>query len=125
MALSLISDHLTNPFLGLFALSLGATPSQIGMLNAFPSLGNILQIPYGILANRIKNRMILITIGALSNRLCWVLIAFIPFLVRAELAVPAVIILATLRVIGANVEFLHGLRFKQKLFPSRCGQILC
>lgn len=36
-AFASISDHLTNPFLGLFALSLGATPSQIGMLNAFPS----------------------------------------------------------------------------------------
>lgn len=119
-AFASISDHLTNPFLGLFALSLGATPSQIGMLNAFPSfLGNILQIPYGILANRIKNRMILITIGALSNRLCWVLIAFIPFLVRAELAVPAVIILATLRVIGANVGVPAWTAIQAEVVPKQ------
>src|SRR5690606_41793153 len=75
---------------------------------------SILQIPYGILANRIKNRMILITIGALSNRLCWVLIAFIPFLVRAELAVPAVIILATLRVIRSE-EHTSELQSRENL----------
>ena len=118
-AFASVSDNLTNPFLGLFALSLGASPSQIGMLNAFPSfLGNILQIPYGVLAERVKNRKIPIAIGALINRITWVLIVFIPFLVAPEYAVPAVIILATFRVAAANLGVPAWTAIQAEIVPK-------
>ncbi len=54
------------PYLALFALALGATPSQIGMLTAFPNfLGNILQIPAGIFGERMKDKRILPIVGGL------------------------------------------------------------
>ncbi|MGB4186620.1 MAG: MFS transporter [Limnochordia bacterium] len=103
-AFAAMSDNLSNPFLGLYALSLGASISQIGMLNAFPTLlGNILQLPYGILAGRISNRKALIAIGSLWNRCSWLLIAFLPFLVKLEWGVSILIVLATLRVVGATL----------------------
>lgn len=67
------------------------------MLNAFPALlGNILQIPYGILGEKVKDRRKIIIIGSILNRFSWILMGFIPFMVPSELRVPIVILIATL-----------------------------
>ncbi len=112
------SDNLTNPYLGLFALSLGATTSQIGMLNAFPALlGNILQIPYGILGEKVKDRRKIIIIGSILNRFSWILMGFIPFMVPSELRVPIVILIATLRVVGGNLGVPAWTSIQAELIP--------
>ena len=55
-AFAVAAENLAAPYLGLFALGLGATPSQIGMLTAFPNLiGNLLQIPAGLWSERMKD----------------------------------------------------------------------
>ncbi len=98
-AFAISSDQMAGPYLGLFALALGATPSQIGMLNAFPALlGNILQIPYGILAERLGKRRLLVIIGSFWLRISWLFLAFLPLFMPAPLRVPAIIVLATLRI---------------------------
>lgn len=103
-AFAVASDNLAGPYLSLFAISLGASPSQIGMLSAFPNfLGNILQIPYGILAERMKDRRLLCIIGGLFARSSWILMAFVPFLFPPEKRVSIVIILASFRIIMANM----------------------
>lgn len=113
------SDNLFVPYLGLYALSFGATPLQIGMLNAFPTLfGNLLQIPYGMLAERIKDRKRLITIGALLNRCTLLIMAFIPFLVNPEWAVPVLIGLATFRVIAANLGVPAWTALQAEIIPK-------
>lgn len=112
------SDNLAGPYLGLFALALGATPSQIGMLNAFPNLlGNILQIPYGIMAETLGKRRLLILIGAVWNRFSWLLMAFIPFLVAPEWQVPAVIIIATLRIVIGNLGVPAWTAIQAEIIP--------
>ena len=59
-AYAVAAENLAAPYLGLFALALGATPSQIGMLTAFPNfMGNILQIPAALLADRQKDKRLL------------------------------------------------------------------
>lgn len=118
-AFAAMSDNLSNPFLGLYALSLGASISQIGMLNAFPTLlGNILQLPYGILAGRISNRKVLIAIGSLWNRCSWLLIAFLPFLVKLEWGVSILIVLATLRVVGATLGVPAWIAIQAEIVPK-------
>ena len=118
-AFAAMSDNLSNPFLGLYALSLGASISQIGMLNAFPTLlGNILQLPYGILAGRISNRKALIAIGSLWNRCSWLLIAFLPFLVKLEWGVSILIVLATLRVVGATLGVPAWIAIQAEIVPK-------
>lgn len=112
------SDNLTNPYLGLFALSLGATTSQIGMLNAFPAfLGNILQIPYGILGEKVKDRRKIIIIGSIWNRLSWILMGFIPFMAPPKLRVPIIILIATLRVVGGNLGVPAWTSIQAELIP--------
>lgn len=66
-AFAVAADNLAAPYLGLFALALGATPSQIGMLNAFPNfMGNILQIPAALFTERQKDKRILPIIGGIA-----------------------------------------------------------
>ena len=103
-AFAVASDNLAGPYLTLFAMSLGATPSQIGMLSAFPNLlGNILQIPFGMLAEKVRDKRILCIIGGFLARTSWVLIAVLPFLFTPEKRMAAVIVLASLRIVAANL----------------------
>lgn len=112
------SDNLAAPYLGLFALSLGATPSQIGMLNAFPNLlGNILQIPYGIMADRLGRRRFLILLGSVWNRCSWLLMAIIPFLLPEAWQVPSVIIIATLRIVIGNLGVPAWTAIQAEIIP--------
>ena len=117
-AFAMASDNLTNPYLGLFALSLGATTSQIGMLNAFPALlGNLLQIPYGILSERVKDRRKLVIIGSLFNRLSWLLMGFLPFIVPGGYGVSAVILIATIRVVVSNLGVPAWTSIQAEIIP--------
>lgn len=103
-AFAVAAENLAAPYLNLFALGLGATPSQIGMLAAFPNfLGNILQIPAGLLAEKMADKRILPAVGGFLARISWLALAFIPFLFPAENRVLAVIVLASLRVTAANI----------------------
>lgn len=70
------------------------------------------------MAERVKNRKIPIAIGALINRITWVLIVFIPFLVAPEYAVPAVIILATFRVAAANLGVPAWTAIQAEIVPK-------
>lgn len=88
------------------------------MLNAFPALlGNILQIPYGILGEKVKDRRKIIIIGSILNRFSWILMGFIPFMVPSELRVPIVILIATLRVVGGNLGVPAWTSIQAELIP--------
>ena len=103
-AFAVASDNLAGPYLTLFAMSLGATASQIRMLSAFHYLlVNILQIPFGMLAEKVRDKRILCIIGGFLARTSWVLIAVLPFLFTPEKRMAAVIVLASLRIVAANL----------------------
>jgi MFS family permease len=118
-AFAVAADNLAAPYLGLFALALGATPSQIGMLTAFPNfLGNILQIPSALLAERLKDKRKLIIVGGILNRSSWILMAFLPFLFAPELRVAIVILLATFRFMTANLGVPAWTALQANLIPK-------
>lgn len=76
-----ISDNLAGPFLSLYALALGATHTQIGLVSALPALiGTGLQLPAAWLGERLRRRKLLTIIGGLGSRGLWLPIALIPFL---------------------------------------------
>ncbi|NLV92370.1 MAG: MFS transporter [Firmicutes bacterium] len=80
-----MSENLFGPFLSLFALELGATKAQIGLLSSLPSLlGNIAQIPAAMLTERLGRRKILTVWSAIGARLCLLATVFIPFLFGSE-----------------------------------------
>lgn len=112
------AENLAAPYLGLFALALGATPSQIGMLTAFPNfLGNILQIPAGLLADRMKDKRMIPIIGGYLARSTWAVLAFFPFLFPPEQRVFIVILLATFRIMAANLGVPAWTALQADLIP--------
>jgi MFS family permease len=118
-AFAVAADNLAAPYLGLFALALGATPSQIGMLTAFPNfMGNILQIPSALLAERLKDKRQLIIAGGILNRSSWILMAFLPFLFAHERRVSIVILLATFRIMAANLGVPAWTALQATLIPK-------
>lgn len=118
-AFAVAAENLAAPFLALFALGLGATPSQIGMLTAFPNLlGNILQIPAGLFAERMEDKRILPAVGGFLNRSTWLALAFFPFLFPPEQRVAIVILLATFRITAANLGVPAWTALQANLIPQ-------
>ncbi len=117
-AFAVAAENLAAPYLALFALALGATPSQIGMLTAFPNfLGNILQIPAGILGERMQDKRILPIVGGYLSRSTWLALAIFPFLFPAERRVFIVIVLASFRIIMANLGVPAWTALQADLIP--------
>lgn len=97
--LAAASDNFAAPYLSLYALALGATHAQIGLVNAVPALlTNVLQIPAVVLAERFGRRKTLTIIGGFGLRFAWLPIAFIPLVMPLGWsAVIAFILLLVLR----------------------------
>lgn len=92
------SDNLAGPYLSLYALALGASHAQIGLVNALPALlTNVLQLPAAIVTDRLRRRKLLSIVGGLGMRLSWLPIALIPFVVPPVHAVAVYLLLLTLR----------------------------
>ena len=67
-------------FLVAFAIKLGASNLVIGLLAAIGPLAQLLQLPAIFLVEKIRNRRAITVVTAGMGRLCWLLIALIPFL---------------------------------------------
>lgn len=72
-------------FLIAFAIKLGASNLTIGLLAAIGPLAQLLQLPSIILVERVRNRRAITMAAAGLGRLCWLLIAVIPFLFTGEI----------------------------------------
>ncbi|NLK08315.1 MAG: MFS transporter [Firmicutes bacterium] len=91
-------ENFIGPFLALFALALGATKGQIGLLAALPAfLSNALQIPAAQLADRWGERQRLVVVTSAISRLTILPIALVPILLNGDLAIYVFIALVTLR----------------------------
>ena len=66
-------------FLIAFAIKLGASNLVIGLLAAIGPLAQLLQLPSIFLVEKIRNRRAIVVLAAGLSRLCWLLIALIPF----------------------------------------------
>jgi len=118
-AFAVAADNLAAPYLSLFALALGATPSQIGMLTALPNfLGNIFQIPAGLWSERMKDKRTLPIVGGYLSRSTWIVLAFLPFLFPAEYRVSVVIFLAAFRILTANLGVPAWTALQADLVPQ-------
>jgi HEAT repeat protein len=62
-----------------FARSLGATDFILGLLAGLPAAVGLLQLPASLFVARLGERKRFIAAVSLSGRLCWVLIALLPF----------------------------------------------
>jgi hypothetical protein len=67
-------------FLIAFAIKLGASNITIGLLAAIGPLAQLLQLPAIFLVERLRKRRAIVVAAAGLNRICWLLIALVPFL---------------------------------------------
>ena len=81
-------------FLTAFAIKLGASNMVIGLLAAIGPLSQLIQLPSVVLIEKIRNRRAIVVVTAALSRICWLLIAMIPFLFGAKLGLG--ILLATM-----------------------------
>ncbi len=92
------SETMIGPFLALFALALGATKGQVGLLAALPALlSNALQIPAARLTERWGKRQKLVVITSGISRLTIIPIALVPLMLEGDAAIYVFIALVTLR----------------------------
>jgi len=67
-----------NPFLSVYAVKLGASPSEMGWFQSISNLApNMMQIPWGKLSDKIGKRIPFILLGSLITAVLWVPIMFV------------------------------------------------
>ncbi|NLK08316.1 MAG: MFS transporter [Firmicutes bacterium] len=92
------SENMIGPYLALFALALGATKGQIGLLSALPAfLSNLLQIPSARLTEFWGDRRQLVVITSIISRFTVLAIIILPFWLEGDVAIFVFILLVTLR----------------------------
>ena len=85
----------TGPFQTGFALQLGATPVQLGLLAGLPAAVNLLQLPASVYVERRGERRVFCGVSSVAGRLLWLPILLIPFFVPHEAQFAAFLILLT------------------------------
>jgi MFS family permease len=103
-------------FLVAFALQMGATNAEIGLLAAIPPLGALVQLPAVKLIDRVRNRRLICVVTSSSSRFLWVIIALIPFLL-AENRVPAFIGILALYALISSVGHCSWSSWMRDLVP--------
>jgi MFS family permease len=79
-------------FLIAFAIKLGASNMTIGLLAAIGPLAQLLQLPAIFLVERLRNRRAIVVATASLNRICWLLIALVPFLFAGKAGLGIVLV---------------------------------
>jgi len=72
-------------FLVAFAVKLGASNFVIGLLAAIGPLAQLLQLPSILLVEKMRNRRAIVVVAAGLSRMCWLVVALIPFLFGAQI----------------------------------------
>ncbi len=89
-------------FLVAFAVKLGASNFVIGLLAAIGPLSQLLQLPSIFLVERIRNRRAITVVAAAMSRVCWLLVALIPFVFGAKIGIAVLLIaLVLVSALGA------------------------
>lgn len=73
-----LADGMITPFLSIFALSLGATNTIIGMLSSIPTLASLFsQVVWAAVTETLRKKSWLIILGGIFWSLLWIPIAFV------------------------------------------------
>jgi MFS family permease len=105
-AFALGSDSIVTTYLVLYAVALGASSAQVGLLGALQGLGAALTLlPGAFLVERIGRRKeIVLACGGAVGRIALLLLAFVPFLVQGQAAVYLALGLVVLREASLNLS---------------------
>lgn len=101
---STLSQNMLMPFTGIFAIKLGATDAQIAALSSWPALVSLFaMIPGARMVDRYPRKKPLVAGFMLFNRVFFLLLALMPFIVRDESRRPLLFVamIALMNVPGA------------------------
>ncbi|MBI2543614.1 MAG: MFS transporter [Candidatus Aenigmarchaeota archaeon] len=119
IAWSIFFSVTSGVFLIGFALYLGATPFQIGVLSSLPFFANVFQIIGAYFLETGGNKKLITIIGATFNRLIWILVILTPFFIfPAESAIWMVILMYGLSNISAAIAGVAWLSWMSHLVPK-------
>jgi MFS family permease len=112
---------ITSGFLAAFALALGANNFQVGILASLPFLTQLLQIPYILVIERLRQRKAVAVPTWAVSQLIWFPIALIPVLIDtpSSLAVSALIVLIGLRGIVNSATTCAWNSWMRDLIPQQ------
>jgi MFS family permease len=105
-AFALGSDSIVTAYIMLYAVALGASSAQIGLMGALSGLGAALALlPGALLAERIGRRKeIVLAGGGAVGRIAILLLALLPFFLRGDAAVTLAVVLIVLRDTFGNLS---------------------
>lgn len=99
-----LSQNMLMPFTGIFAIKLGATDAQIAALSSWPALVSLFSmIPGARLMDRYPRKQKLVAAFMFFNRIFFLLLALLPFIIREETRRPLVfvVMIAMMNIPGA------------------------
>ena len=108
-------------FLTAFALHLGASRVQIGLLAASTSLAQVAQLGGALLIERIGRRKAICMVSSWASRLMWVAILLVPFLTAAatpQQRVWCIVALLTVSSLMASIGGVAWLSWIKDLVPQ-------
>jgi MFS family permease len=120
-----VLNGLTATFVSVFALRLGATTAQVGWLTALPALVNVVWlIPAARIIERRRRRLPLVLLTGLLQRLGYLIMALMPFLlvtgrIEALIAINTLVTLPTAVINTAITSLIPDLAS-----PQQRGQVV-
>jgi MFS family permease len=67
-----LSNGFSNPFMNVYAVMLGATPSEMSVFRAVSNISGIIQIVFGLLSDKLRNRTLIIFISGTISSILWI-----------------------------------------------------
>ena len=117
----------TSGFLAAFALALGATKLQIGILAALPFITQPLQIPTILLIEHYRKRKPLMMVTWTVSQLLWFPMALIPIFIHVPNAWAMTLLLILMGIRGVFAAMANcawqGLFKKVRIIGNSCGYI--
>lgn len=118
-AFALGADSISTTYLALYAVALGASSAQVGLLSALSSLsGALFLLPGVILVERFGRRHRISLAGGIGMRTLLLLMAALPLIMTGQAAVIALLILAALVQACANLGYPSWVSLIADIIPG-------
>lgn len=106
-------------FLIAFAIELGASNLQIGLLAAIGPLAQLLQIPGIYIVETVRRRKSISLAAVWFNRVCWIAVAFVPLVFSGESALSALLLLMVLASSATAISTCSWNSWIRDLIPDK------
>ncbi len=112
------SDNIIGTYLVIYLLSLGATQGQIGLMSSFSSLSAAaMLLPGAMLVERLGKRRNLALFGGFWSRVMLLILAVLPFIIKAPWLIVIAIVLSVSRDAMGNLAYPAWISLTGDIIP--------